>query len=186
MNPFAFYLNLLERKSHSKLSITGEKSREEKIWGRRRWLVMEKLLPLAKDFHIKLLGFGLPQFITANMGDMKMTIGFSSWQSNDWVKGTAFNIMSGFIGDGCYDEVYKELKEYRNLNMEKLKEKLPENNGKDVVSGVGTLFKKGEGYFEPVTDTVRFRQLCNEPIPGKTLRNNRNRVRCSKTFGRRI
>ena len=75
----------------------GEKKREEKIWGRRRWLVIEKIIPLADSFKIRLLGFGMPQFIVADMGSMKMTIGFTSWSSNDWVKGTAFNIMGGFI-----------------------------------------------------------------------------------------
>ena len=29
---------------------TGEKKREEKIWGRRRWLVMEKIIPLSNSF----------------------------------------------------------------------------------------------------------------------------------------
>lgn len=71
----------------------GERKKEERIWGRKRWLVMERLLPLAKSFKVRLLGFGMPQFIVADMGTMKMTIGFSSWSANDWVKGTAFNVM---------------------------------------------------------------------------------------------
>lgn len=46
---------------------TGEKKREEKIWGRRRWLVLEKIIPLANSFKVRLLGFGMPQFIIADM-----------------------------------------------------------------------------------------------------------------------
>ena len=144
---------------------SGDKNREEKMWGRRRWLVMEKLIPIAKSFSVKLLGFGLPQFISANLGGMTMTIGYSSWQSNDWVKGTSFNIMSGFIGDGCYDKVYTLLKEHRSLSMDEIISKLSDCGKQKVISGVGNLLKKGEGYFDPVSGTVRFRQLCNEPIP---------------------
>ena len=103
----------------------GSQRREEKIWGRRRWLVAEKLIPLSQSFHIRLLGFGMPQFIRADMGTMQMVIGFSSWSSNDWVKGTAFNIMAGFTGKGCYDRVYPLMKKKRCLSMEEIYHNLP-------------------------------------------------------------
>jgi hypothetical protein len=143
---------------------SGNKNREEKIWGRQRWLVVEKLLPLAKSFTVKFLGFGMPQFIVADLGYMKMTIGFSSWSANDWVKGTAFNIMSGFISDGEYKKVYNLLKEKRQMTVEELGSALPGNLKSEIVSGIGSLFKRGEGYFDPVDNKVRFRRLCNVPI----------------------
>lgn len=143
---------------------TGEKRHEEKVWGRERWLVIEKLLPVSKAFRVRLLGFGMPQFITADMGTMKMTIGFSSWSSNDWVKGTAFNILGGFIGEGSYDEIYPLLKERRCLSMDSINDLLKENTKIKNKAGVGMLFRKGEGYYDPVKDMVRFRQLCSAPI----------------------
>ncbi len=143
----------------------GDKNREEKIWGRRRWLVVEKLIPIAKSFQIKLLGFGMPQFITCDLGKIKMTIGFSSWSSNDWVKGTAFNIMSGFIGDGNYEEVYPLLKEKRMMSLDDICESLSKKTKKQNIAGIGSLFKRGEGYFDSVNNVVRFRRLINEPLP---------------------
>lgn len=144
----------------------GEKNREEKIWGRRRWLVVEKLIPLAKSFHLKLLGFGMPQFMIADMGNMKMTIGFSSWSANDWVKGTAFHIMSGFIGDGNYSEVYALLKKKRFMSIDDICSELSANTKNETIAGIGSLLKRGEGYFDAINNVVRFRKLCNEPIPG--------------------
>lgn len=143
----------------------GEKNREEKIWGRRRWLIAEKLLPLAKSFQVRLLGFGMPQFIVADLGKMKMTIGFSSWSSNDWVKGTAFNIMSGFIGDGNYEEVYNLLKKNRFMSMDDICGELSMVTKAENISGIGSLFKRGEGYYDAKDGMVRFRRLCNEPLP---------------------
>ena len=143
----------------------GEKIREEKIWGRRRWLVLEKIIPLAKSFKVRLLGFGMPQFITADLGTMKMTIGFSAWSSNDWVKGTAFNILGGFIGNGNYDKVYNLMKEKRCLSIESIYDNLKEDSKAINKAGIGMLLKRGEGYFDATHDTVRFRRLCNEPIP---------------------
>ncbi|MDS0524726.1 hypothetical protein NNC19_03475 [Clostridium sp. SHJSY1] len=143
----------------------GEKYREEKIWGRRRWLVIEKILPLAKSFKIRLLGFGMPQFIIADLGGMKMTIGFSSWSSNDWVKGTAFNIIGGFIGDGNYNKVYELMKEERCLSLDKIYENIKEDSKTVNKAGVGMLLRRGEGYFDAINDTVRFRRLLSTEIP---------------------
>jgi len=143
----------------------GEKKREEKIWGRRRWLVMEKIIPLANSFKIRLLGFGMPQFIIADMGSMKMTVGLTSWSSNDWVKGTAFNIMGGFIGEGNYNKVYELLKEKRALSMDEIFNELKEDSKSACKAGIGMLLKKGEGYYDPINDKVRFRRLISEPLP---------------------
>lgn len=145
----------------------GEKKREEKIWGRRRWLVLEKIIPLVKSFKVRLLGFGMPQFIIGDMGTMKMTIGFSSWSSNDWVKGTAFNILGGFIGDGNYEKVYKLLKEKRFASMENIYEELNEDSKSINKAGIGMLLRRGEGYYDPINDNIRFRRLCNIPIPNE-------------------
>lgn len=143
----------------------GSQRREEKIWGRRRWLVVEKLIPLSKAFYVRFLGFGMPQFIRADMGTMQMTVGFSSWSSNDWVKGTAFNIMAGFIGNGCYADIYKLLKDKRCLSMQEISKYLPNEKSDYIKAGIGMLFRRGEGYFDIVNDKVRFRHLCNAPIP---------------------
>ena len=125
----------------------------------------EKLIPLAKSFKVKLLGFGMPQFITADLGTMKLTIGLSSWSSNDWVKGTAFNVMAGFIGEGNYPKIYKLLKEKRALSFDQIYHLIPEDSKSLCKAGIGSLLKRGEGYFDLVHGLIRFRQLCNTPIP---------------------
>ncbi|MBW6409603.1 SWIM zinc finger family protein [Clostridium weizhouense] len=145
----------------------GEKKREEKIWGRRRWLVLEKIIPLVKSFKVRLLGFGMPQFIIGDMGTMKMTIGLSSWSSNDWVKGTAFNILGGFIGDGNYEKVYRLLKEKRFASIENIYENLNEDSKSINKAGIGMVLRRGEGYYDPINDTIRFRRLCNEELPNE-------------------
>lgn len=143
----------------------GSQRREEKIWGRRRWLVVEKLIPLSKAFYVRILGFGMPQFIRADMGTIQMTVGFSAWSSNDWVKGTAFNIMAGFTGEGCYRDIYPLLKDKRCLTMEEISAHLPNEKSDRIKAGIGMLFRRGEGYFDMINGKVRFRRLCSAPIP---------------------
>ena len=158
----------------------GEKNREEKIWGRRRWLIIEKLLPIAKKFQIKLLGFGMPQFIIADLGKIKMTIGFSSWSANDWVKGTAFHIMSGFIGEGCYSEVYHLLQTKRSMSMDSICKAISGKSNQEIIAGIGSLLKRGEGYFDPVSNTVRFRKLYHEPIPKDLYKSTQTELEVTK------
>ena len=107
----------------------------------------------------------MPQFIIGDMGAMKMTIGFSSWSSNDWVKGTAFNILGGFIGEGNYDKVYELLKEKRFASIDKIYEDLTESSKSENKAGIGMLLRRGEGYYDAINESVRFRRLCNEEIP---------------------
>lgn len=143
----------------------GSKKRKERIWGRRRWLVLERIIPLAKSFKVRLLGFGMPQFIIANLGTMKMTIGFTSWSANDWVKGTAFNILAGFIGKGNDEEVYNLLKKNRFMSIDEINRRLSDYDEKVNRAGIGMLLRRGEAYYDPISDIIRFRQLCNVSIP---------------------
>ena len=142
----------------------GDKKHTERMWGRRRWLIVEKIIPHAKSFNLRLFGFGMPQFIIADLGIMSMTIGFTSWSSNDWVKGTSFNIMAGLIGQGN-DQVNRLLKINRMMTFEDIKESLHTLSDEQIRSGIGMLLRKGDAYYDPIIETYRFRQLLNVPMP---------------------
>ncbi len=65
-----------------------------RIWGRQRLLALARVLPLASQFHVHLLGTGLPSFWIADMGDMKLTLGLSGWTTNDWTRGSALDLLA--------------------------------------------------------------------------------------------
>ncbi len=65
-----------------------------RIWGRQRLLALARLLPLANQFHVHLLGTGMPSFWVADMGDMKLTLGLSGWTANDWTRGSALDLLA--------------------------------------------------------------------------------------------
>jgi len=143
---------------------TGKRKHIERIWGRRRWLIVEKIIPISKSFKLKLFGFGMPHFLVADLGFLNMTIGFTSWSSNDWVKGTAFNIMGGFIGEGD-PNVRNILKENRVMALETLKSELSSASDQEIRASIGSLFRKGEAYFDLNSKVYRYRQLLNIPLP---------------------
>jgi len=64
-----------------------------RIWGRRRLLTLARLLPLAQEIDVYLLGTGLPSFWVVRMGNMRLTLGLSGWTANDWTRGSAVQML---------------------------------------------------------------------------------------------
>jgi hypothetical protein len=64
------------------------------VWGRRRILILERLIQLAKKFTVHLLGSGLPSFYIADLGHMNFTLGLSGWTANDWSQSGNFDLMA--------------------------------------------------------------------------------------------
>ena len=51
------------------------------------------------------------------------------------------------------------------MTMDEISGCLPNQKSDQVKAGIGMLLRRGEGYFDIINDSVRFRQLCNAPIP---------------------
>jgi hypothetical protein len=64
-----------------------------RIWGRRRLMSLARLLPLASQVDVYLLGTGLPSFWVVQMGNMRLTLGLSGWTTNDWTRGSAVQML---------------------------------------------------------------------------------------------
>ncbi len=75
----------------------GEKPEQIKVWGRRRLLVLARLLPLAERFELLLLGSGLPSIWTAHLGEMRFVLALSGWTTNDWTGGLALDLLSAAL-----------------------------------------------------------------------------------------
>ena len=52
-------------------------------------LSLARLLPLASEIDVYLLGNGLPSFWVVQMGNMRLTLGLSGWTTNDWTRAAA-------------------------------------------------------------------------------------------------
>ena len=72
----------------------GSEADEVRIWGRRRLLILERLIPVADKFTLYLLGSGLPSFYVADLGAMTFTLGLSGWTANDWSRLGAFDLLA--------------------------------------------------------------------------------------------
>lgn len=67
---------------------------EIRLWGRRRLLVLEQMIPVARRIRVNLLGYGMPSFWDVDMGEMNFTLGLSGWTANDWSRDGMFDLLA--------------------------------------------------------------------------------------------
>lgn len=65
----------------------GPRAETIRVWGRDRLLALARMLPIADDAEVHLLGTGLPSFWSVRGGPVRFLLGLSGWTANDWTSG---------------------------------------------------------------------------------------------------
>ncbi len=142
-----------------------------RIWGRRRLLTLERLIPLTKIFRVVLLGSGLPSFFMADMGDMTFTLGLSGWTTNDWSRAGNFDLMAprGQVDLLTQEKVFTALKENWLDTAGNLAQKLAIDTS--VVSSALTAYTQaGRVVYDLQKGVYRVRELSRESLDFQALR----------------
>lgn len=149
----------------------GEKAQEIRLWGRRRLLILERLIPIAKNFKVVLLGSGLPSFFIADLGDMSYTLGLSGWTANDWSRAGNFDLMAprADIDHFTKNTVFNALKENWYEKPEDLARRL-NMDSKTVFSALSAYTQAGRAIYDLNLGVYRVRELAREPLPMDKLR----------------
>jgi hypothetical protein len=149
----------------------GNEAKTIRIWGRRRLLILERLIPLAKNFKVVLLGSGLPSFFIADLDDMSYTLGLSGWTKNDWSTAGNFDLMAprSQVDLLTQERVFDALKINWFDTSDSLAKKL--NLDPSVVSASLTAYTQaGRVIYDLNLGVYRVRELTQEPLDMKTLR----------------
>jgi hypothetical protein len=150
---------------------TGPQRREIRIWGRRRMLILERLIPIARKFTVHLTGNGLPSFYVADLGDMQFTLGLSGWTANDWSRAGQFDLMAprAAVDDAAKLKVFADLK----TRWMAKPETIASATGLDkaaVLGALGIYTQAGKVIYDLHTGFYRLRELSREPLPLDQLR----------------
>lgn len=149
----------------------GNESHEIRVWGRKRILILERLIQLAKKFSVYLLGNGMPSFYIADLGHMNFTLGLSGWTKNDWSDSGNFDLMAprANIDDITKESIFNSLKETWYEKPEKLSSKL--NIDKSTVLGAMSYYtQSGKAIYDLNKEVYRVRELTKENLPMNNLR----------------
>lgn len=149
----------------------GKEAKIIRIWGRRRMLILERLIPIAKRFTVHLAGSGLPSFYVADLGDMTFTLGLSGWSANDWSRVGNFDLMAprAEVDGFTAQNIYNALRENWFEKPESLAKRL-NTDTKTVLGALGMFTQAGKTIYDLNQGVFRVRELSREPLPIHKLR----------------
>lgn len=149
----------------------GPQAQEIRIWGRRRLMILERLLPLIDTLSVSLLGSGMPSFWEAKMRGMTFTLGLSGWSANDFSQSGNFDLLApqGEVDSPTAQTVFEALQSHwvtsapnlaRELNLDIL----------TVKNALGIYAQSGRVLYDLEHDCYRIRELTKDPLPIEELR----------------
>jgi hypothetical protein len=71
----------------------GRASRVVRLWGRRRLLLLKRLLPFVEQVDVHLLGSGLPSFWVLRAGPVSLTLGLTGFTAANWSQAVSFDLL---------------------------------------------------------------------------------------------
>jgi hypothetical protein len=150
---------------------TGNSKHEIRTWGRRRLLVLERLIPVANKFTVHLLGTGLPAFYIADLGDMNFTLGLSGWTSNDWSHAGNFDLLAPRlqVDDSVKQKVFHALQKDWLGTSQKIAAGLNIDNAQ-AAGALSAYTQAGRVIYDLNSNLYRLRELSREPLPFDKLR----------------
>lgn len=142
-----------------------------RIWGRRRLMILERLIPVTKTFKVVLLGSGLPSFFMAEMGDMTFTLGLSGWTTNDWSRAGNFDLMASRSNVDLLTQqkVFNGLKETWFNSSDKLAQQLGVETAV-ISSALIAYTQAGRVMYDLNKGVYRVRELSQNPLDVGALR----------------
>jgi hypothetical protein len=149
----------------------GNSDRTIRVWGRRRLLILERLIPVARKFTVHLLGNGMPSFYVADLEDMSFTLGLSGWTANDWAKASNFDLLAPRtnVDDGTKRQIFEALKQNWVEAPEALAARLRLDRSV-VLSALSAYTQAGRAIYDLNKQVYRVRELTNIPLPMEQLR----------------
>lgn len=145
-------------------------SQSVRIWGRRRLLVLARLLPLLQSVDVYLLGTGLPSVWAARLGGMSFTLALSGWTTNDWTSGANLALMAGHFSAApdVTVRLLRVLESRKRASLAELKQELqaPEHA---LWGSLHALALSGQAIFDHAHQVYRYRLAMPEPISASVL-----------------
>ena len=147
----------------------GTEETEISVWGRRRILILERLIPIAKTFHVYLLGTGMPYFFEVDLGDMTFTLGLSGWSKNNFSEGSSFEQFGSRTAVGEYEceQVFNVLEDEWLCSVDTIQEETLMNEDK-IMAVLNAYTSAGRVIYDPTTQMYRRRELFRDPVDVKT------------------
>jgi hypothetical protein len=71
----------------------GRQAKVVRVWGRRRLMLLRRLLPFVQQIEVHVLGSGLPSFWVLKCGAMTFTFGLTGFTAANWSQAVSFDLL---------------------------------------------------------------------------------------------
>ena len=138
----------------------GKEAQQIRLWGRRRLLSLESLLPHATEVQVYLLGTGMPSYWSIFQADSRFDLGLSGWTQNDWSRAAQFDLLASTAKASAAQLgiVTKALETQLHITPEALAENIGLSR-EIATTALQQLCREGRAMYDHVTGAYRWRQL---------------------------
>ncbi len=135
-------------------------AQEIRIWGRRRLLALEALLPHSETIEVRLSGTGMPSFWSAESCGHRFDIGLSGWTKNDWSSAARFDLLAATapVTPGDIELARGQLEKSLKLSPDELASR-SDLTREAATAALQQLCKAGDAMFDGVLGFYRWRKL---------------------------
>jgi hypothetical protein len=156
----------------------GRASRVVRLWGRRRLLLLRRLLPFVEAVDVHVLGSGLPSFWVLRAGPVTLTLGLSGFTAVNWSQAASFDLLlpRKVRGGEALDRVIRHLSTVWVADARQLAAATG-LKGEALVEGLQAGCQQGKLMYDVAADVYRLRALTEAPLDMGRLeyRNQRER-----------
>ncbi|MGB1276932.1 MAG: SWIM zinc finger family protein, partial [Nannocystaceae bacterium] len=152
-----------------------------RIWGRRRLMLLQRMLPLAETIDIHILGSGLPSFYVLRAGAFTMTLGLSGFTASNWSQAVSFDLLlprgASERAKALLADIVTHLQTTWRASAAQLATTLGQP-AKDVLQALQLGCQHGQLMYDLARDVYRLRPLVGADLNLERLqfRNKRERV----------
>ncbi len=157
----------------------GRQAKVVRVWGRRRLMLLRRILPLAETVEVHVLGSGLPSFWVLRAGPFGMTLGLTGFTASNWSQAVDFDLLLPRQNETSkpLEKIVKHLADVWFEGAERLQEVIG-GDGSALLEAVQLGCQHGRIMYDLASDVFRLRPLKEEPLDLKRLefRNARERI----------
>jgi hypothetical protein len=157
----------------------GRAARVVRIWGRRRLLLVRRLLPFAQEVEGHLLGSGLPSFWVLRAGPVTLTLGLTGFTAANWSQAVGFDLLlpRKVHGGEALERVLGHLATVWVADARQLSAATG-LKGEALLEGLQAGCQQGKLMYDVAADVYRLRALTEAPLdlPRLEYRNQRERT----------
>ncbi len=150
----------------------GKDAQVVRIWGRRRLMLLQRILPFLDKVEVCLIGSGMPCFWIFHCGPATLTLGMTGYIASNWSQTVHLDVMLPST-DGDAKDHWAAIEPHLDKAYTASLEDLTAATGlskKDATAGLQWACRNGEAIFDLGTDTYRRRPLLHGGVDPEALR----------------